>query len=267
MTSRLPNFDDWAKSQAYAPVDQDQADWFEMLGEREAVALEPEGDDYLMPPTLLETDDQVSIVAPKHYEHSYAYPLIIWLHSDGADEQQVQSLMPEISDRNYFGLSFRGPIQSKSKDEFSWPTVGETTVEIEDRIRDVVCQLRREFHIHSERIFLAGLGTSATLALRLMLSQPTWFAGSILFNGHLPELDNPFAAYRDLMGKKILVTRDVSPMAPTREQTFSTARLLHLAGMDVTTEEFETDDSLEPCCLRRIDHWIMNGISSAMLVK
>ena len=262
MTSRIPN-SDWSETNSPSPVQF--SDWDEMLAEREGAAFAP-APEFGLAPTLLETDSEVSVFVPKHYEGKYAYPLIIWLHSSGGNEREIEPLMPEISERNYFGLAVRAPHSADSDGGFAWPNEAETTIAIETRIHDVVCQLRREFHIHSERLFLAGLGNAGTLALRLLLSQPSWFAGAILMNGRLPNLPHQLAAYRDLMGKRVLVTRDISPTSPTKEETAHAAWLLHLAGMHVATEQFESDDSLEPCRLRRIDHWIMNGISSATFV-
>ncbi|MDA1014745.1 MAG: hypothetical protein O3A00_09880 [Planctomycetota bacterium] len=262
MASRIPN-PEWSESNSPSPVEF--SDWDEMLAEREGAAFAP-APEFGVPPTLLETDSEVSVFIPKHYEAKYAYPLIIWLHSSGSDEHEIEPLMPEISERNYFGLAVRAPLASLRNDGHEWPSEAEDTIAVEDRIHDVVCQLRREFHIHSERLFLAGVNDTGTLALRLLLRQPSWFAGAILMNGRLPDLPQPLAAYRELMGKRVLVTRDISPTSPTKQETAHTAWLLHLAGMHVATDEFESEESLEPCRLRRIDHWIMDGISSAMFV-
>ena len=44
---------------------------------------------------------------PLHYEHGYAYPLIVWLHGHGDDERQLRRIMPLLSMRNYLAVAPR----------------------------------------------------------------------------------------------------------------------------------------------------------------
>ena len=64
------------------------------------------------------TDRPISLYLPEHYEHSYAYPLIVWLHGDGGTEDDTQLLMPMISERNYVGLGIRG--DQRHGEWFGW---------------------------------------------------------------------------------------------------------------------------------------------------
>lgn len=45
---------------------------------------------------------------PVHYEPNYAYPLIVYLHAHGSNEEQVLRYAPHISRRNYISISLRG---------------------------------------------------------------------------------------------------------------------------------------------------------------
>ena len=49
-----------------------------------------------------------SFFLPLHYTPSYEYPLVIWLHSNGFNENQIDHVMPYISLRNYVGVGIRG---------------------------------------------------------------------------------------------------------------------------------------------------------------
>src|SRR5438067_3477554 len=95
---------------------------------------------------------------PTGYEPNYPYPLLVYFHGHGGNERQVLNLAPEISRRNYVGIALRGPQSSGSCDEggpgYSWD--GEPDAAVEEYVFRAIQQTRRRFHIHSERIFLAG---------------------------------------------------------------------------------------------------------------
>ncbi|MBU6387985.1 MAG: hypothetical protein KGS49_18735, partial [Planctomycetes bacterium] len=41
------------------------------------------------------------LFVPEHYESGYAYPLLVWLHSDHSSEYELDSVMHSLSMRNY----------------------------------------------------------------------------------------------------------------------------------------------------------------------
>src|SRR5205807_2883536 len=47
-------------------------------------------------------------------------------------------------------------------------------------------QTRRALHVHSERIYLVGIGEGAAVAYRLGLTYPERFAGVVAINGWIP---------------------------------------------------------------------------------
>ena len=48
------------------------------------------------------------LFVPEHYEASYAYPLLVWLHSDHSSEYELDGLMQSLSLRNYAAVAIRG---------------------------------------------------------------------------------------------------------------------------------------------------------------
>jgi hypothetical protein len=48
------------------------------------------------------------IFVPEHYESGYAYPLLVWLHSDHSSEFEIDQMMPALSVRNYAAVALRG---------------------------------------------------------------------------------------------------------------------------------------------------------------
>ena len=59
---------------------------------------------------------------PDNYSPGYAYPLIVWFHDDGQNEQDVARCVPRISPQNYLGVGLRAPLplRSGSPAAFRW---------------------------------------------------------------------------------------------------------------------------------------------------
>lgn len=208
----------------------------------------------------------VALYVPESYEPNYAYPLILWLHGDGGSEGELPELMEQISPQNYLGLAFRGPLPAKSGFPlgYRWLHSERAVSDFFDPLHETVCLLRRAYHIHSERIFVAGFGSGASFALQLLLRRPEWLGGAICLGGGLPAMKSPLARFRELGGKKVLIgvgARDCSRLAG---ETSQTSRLLHTAGMHVTTRSYAAGHDLTPEILGYVNHWLMDGIYAAV---
>src|SRR5205809_7364406 len=133
---------------------------------------------------------------PTGYEPRYAYPLLVFFHGHGGSEEQILRLAPRLSRRNFICIGLRGPEalepRADGRPAFSWgPDVGSCDAHVEDYLLRAVEQTRRNYHVHSERIYLAGFCEGATLAYRLGLLFPERFAGVISLNGSLPRRGGP----------------------------------------------------------------------------
>jgi len=209
------------------------------------------------------------VYIPDHYEPGYAYPLVIWFHETGGSEQSLYSLMPEMSERNHFGLSFRGglPAINHLPGTYRWPKSEKQFELLEQKIYDAVVTLRREFHIHSERIYLAGFGEGGTLAMKLLFSQPERYAGAASLSGQFATQNNPLKNLSLLRGKRVFQGTGVKNAVVTPSDISHSTRLLHSAGLEAKSAYFESDSKLTPRMLSEIDRWILSGIPSSYLVK
>lgn len=189
-----------------------------------------------------------NLFVPEHYESKYAYPLIVWLQTEGAAEPDFRKLMPQISTRNYFGLSLRCEVSTANDDAI-------TT--IEERLIDTVKQIRRAHHIHSERIFLAGFGDGATLALHLSLRRPEWFAGVAALAGQFPKMPLALNRFRDLIGKRVFLGTGTRNASCRETDLLRTGRLLHVAGIRVCTRFYDAGPELSADMLAELNRWVM----------
>ena len=227
---------------------------------------------------------------PQRYEPNYAYPLLVLLHGRGGDEQQMLRSMPAMSWRNYVGLGLRGPETVSRRDGepgFGWgPTfarprrgVARLAAEayepetfrrrlrqgfsgpvdaIEDGIFDSVRRARRSLHIHSERIFLVGVGEGAAVAYRLGLTYPERFAGVVAINGWVPGGFRPLGRLHAARDLRILVVHGEwngrAPVGVARRDVAT----LRAGGLQVSFQSYPCAHRLAPPMLADVDTWIIN---------
>jgi phospholipase/carboxylesterase len=199
---------------------------------------------------------------PTGYEPNYAYPLLIFFHGHGGNEEQVLRLAPRLSRRNYICISLRGPQLLGSRTDgslgYSWGKDGLCDATAEDYVLRAIEQTRRSYHVHSERIYLAGFCEGATLAYRLALTFPEKFAGIISLNGALPPRGSLFLRLPDVRQLRVFIGHGIAnavvPLATAR----SDFRLLYTAGLDVSLHTYAATHRLHVNMLRDINRWIID---------
>lgn len=217
---------------------------------------------------VAESDWPVAIFVPERYEERYAYPLIIWFHSDDTDEDQLEDVLTAISPQNYCGLALRGNQANPVTGGYRWnaDVAQFGSVPIRDLLHLTTCRLRRAFHIHSERIFLAGAGSGADTALQVLVQRPDWFAGAILLDPHGRPDYLQAERLTGLRGKPLLQTVSRTTTNEQLARNVETVQMLRSAGANVRIEL--TDRSIDPGSaeVRFLDHWIMDQMNRTALV-
>lgn len=213
------------------------------------------------------SDWPVSLFVPSSYEENYAYPLLIWFHDDCSSENELDVVMNAIGDQNYCGLGIRGNDKLSAADCFGWrrDDLNFDGVELEQLVNVTARRLRRAFHIHSERIFAAGCGTGADVAMKLFAESPEWFAGAILID---PPCETEFSlgAPDDLRGKHVLQTVAKSASNDVLAQNLAAVRVFRSAGVDIDVRV--TEEPTDACSndARFIDSWLMSRLNCATYV-
>src|SRR5262245_61296098 len=105
---------------------------------------------------------------PTGYEPRYPYPLLVLFHGRGGNEEQILRLAPRLSRRNFICIGLRGPQslgdRSDGRPGFGWGADCSPDAEVADSVLRAVGQTRRRYHVHSERIYLAGICVGTSLA-------------------------------------------------------------------------------------------------------
>ncbi len=208
-------------------------------------------------------DASRALFAPVHYEPNYAYPLLIWLHGPGNDEWQLMRIMPLVSMRNYVAVAprgfraFQGDVE---REGWGWSQHPEHIQEAEHRVFESIEAAQRKFHIASHRVFLAGFDCGGTMAFRVAMSHPSWFAGVLSVGGAFPRGDTPFGQWTlaRRLSVFLAVGRDSQEYPPA--QACDDLRLFHAAGISVTLRQYPCGHQLSPHMLGDMDRWIIEQI-------
>ncbi len=200
---------------------------------------------------------------PEGFEPSYAYPLLVWFHDDGEDEDQLADVMPRISERNYVGLSLRGNLPRSIG--CGWSTAAERWSRLANDLATVVSALEDRILIHESRKYLAGVGLGGSLAWEILLRQPRDWAGAVCLAGQFPNFPHPLANFRQLRERRLLLATGLDCPADQVQQLIDSGRLMYSAGMQVGTRMYDTgrrrpSDKM----LRDVDRWIMDSIATAI---
>ena len=212
--------------------------------------------------------DVCAVFTPLHYEANYAYPLLIWLHGEGENENHLRRVMPKISMRNYAAVAPRGTLAiarqrfPKWEDTFTWSLRNSELNEAMDRVCMAMERAQQRFRVDTNRIFLAGSGTGGTMALQIGMTLPERFAGIVSVGGSLPREDALMAHLNESRHLPILLMVDRDNDRYPDAMVCQDLRLLHIAGMTVTLRQYPAGDVLRDSMLSDIDPWMMDVLAS-----
>jgi phospholipase/carboxylesterase len=198
---------------------------------------------------------------PTGYEPNYAYPLLVFFHGHGGNEEQVLQLAPRLSRRNYICIGLRGHHalgeRGDGRPALSWGDDGRRDSQVEDYVLGAIEQTRRNYHVHSERIYLAGICEGAMPAYRLGLTYPDRFGGMIALNGSLPPSGSLFLRLPEVRQLRVFIGHGIANAIIPFGSARGNFRLLYTAGLDVTMRSYAATHRLHPEMLRDVDRWIM----------
>lgn len=205
---------------------------------------------------------------PTGYEPNYPYPLVVFFHDEGSSEEEILVLAPRLSRRNYICISLRGPLALGTREDgrqgYGWGSCGEHDSFVEEYMVRAVEQTRRSYHVHSERIYLAGVGEGASLAYRLGLNLAGKVAGVVAINGIMPRPTNGEPLFRlpDVRQLRIWIGHSSANTLVPSDTARRDFRLLYAAGVDVRMQSYATTHKLHFDMLRDVNHWIMDKVNS-----
>lgn len=152
------------------------------------------------------------------------------------------------------------PPGRKGRPRYSWGGDHCSDTLIEDYVFQAVEQTRRNYHVHSERIYLAGVCEGATLAYRLGLSYPERFAGVISLNGLMPRGTGPLFRWPQMRELRVFMGHGIANACTPLSEARRDFRLLYTAGVSIRLHTYLTTHRLHPDMLRDVNRWIIEGM-------
>ncbi|WP_430431536.1 alpha/beta hydrolase-fold protein [Oceanicaulis sp.] len=178
-----------------------------------------------------------SIKLPEDYDPSHAYPLLVFLHGSGTDEQGLLDL--ERGNGRFIELAPFG------RDKFRAYSEPQSQIDIVEAIADVAAQ----FSIDENAIVIAGFSMGGYGALRAYYENPDLYSGVAVFAGH-PNLANEWVggdhpnflereAQQVFEGEPVFIYHGLADAGLPVNLMQQTADGLLSAGADVTTRFVE----------------------------
>lgn len=198
---------------------------------------------------------------PEHFERNYAYPLVIWLHSQDSSEYELDSVMPAISLRNYVGLALRGTHAGNRPNLYAWGYSQTAYGIVEESVLDALSLAVETFSINPSMVFLAGQGQGGTLAQAIGLRHPERFAGVVSFNGIFPDAQSTLWRWKE--ARRLPVLSMHSGVAANRqaEQLLRSVRQTYAFGLRYQFAEFVGDDDLNTAMTQAANRFMMGWVT------
>lgn len=200
---------------------------------------------------------------PHHYEPNYAYPLIVWLHGACGSQQQLKSIMPSVSLRNYVSVAPQGTLCQQlagGQVGYNWMQSVQHIEAASAAIAHAIETAAQRFHIAPQRVFLAGSGAGGTMALRVALNRPEQFAGALSLGGPFPSRYSPLGRLNELRRLPLFLASALQSEVYPPAQVCHDLRLFHAAGLCVTLRQYPCGDALTTHMLADMNRWIMEQV-------
>ena len=203
---------------------------------------------------------------PEQYQARYPYPLLVLFHGRGGNEEQVLKLAPRVSRRNFVAISFRGPTvigrRADGSPACTWDAAD--AGRCADAVVEAVTQTRRTCHVHSERIYLVGLGDGATAAYQAAFALGDKVAGVVAVNGSLPRSQNKVPLFRldQVRRQRVLIAQSAANPAAGLLEAMRDHKLFYAAGADVQFARFKSPSSLPAELLTAVNKWVIDRVNA-----
>ncbi|HMP79751.1 MAG TPA: hypothetical protein PKD54_09895 [Pirellulaceae bacterium] len=207
--------------------------------------------------------DHPTLFIPQYYEKHYRYPLIVWLHSHGADASQMLRVMAKLSLRNYVGVAVHG-LPARFDGHLCWPESSREIALAAERVSNAIDYARSKTTIADHRIILAGQADGGTMAFRLAFAWPQVIAAAASFNGPLPVGQAPLSRWQNCRQIPLFWSHARYSADFSETEMCEQLKLLHSAGFNLTLRQYPTSDELPAKSLRDANAWIMEMIETSV---
>ena len=203
------------------------------------------------------------LFVPLHYERNYKYPLVVWLHNNGDDPQQIHRVMPKLSLQNFVAIAPHAALGDEHTG-FYWEQDPASINFAADAVIGAIDYAMARTSVCIDRIYVGGYGAAGTMAFRVALTHPDIFAGVASINGPLPEGATPLGRWGSSRNVEVFWAHYRKSSEFDQEKLCEQLKLLHVAGFSVTLRQYPGGDELAAPALSDLNRWIMQMIDSTI---
>ena len=200
---------------------------------------------------------------PLNYERNYEYPLLVWLHTNGDDANQLNRVMPDISLQNFVAASPQANAGNQNCGYF-WEQDESSIDFAADTVLATIDMARCRANINSQKIFVGGYGAAGTMAFRVALTHPDLFCGVASINGPLPQGFAPLGRWSSSRNIEVFWSQYRKSDEFNQDILCRQLKLLHVAGFSVTLRQYPGGDELTGNALADMNRWIMQMFDSTV---
>lgn len=202
---------------------------------------------------------------PEHFEHRYAYPVVVWLHSEASSEYELDHVMPAISLRNYLGLAIRGVrVSFDSEQKFNWGASLTAMEDAEQRVLESLDLLAAQMKIDRENVFIAGHGLGGTLAQWVGLRNCHRFAGVASIHGAFPRRFKPLVRWKAAKHLPVLFMHGATSAMCDTEESCRSVRVCRSSGLNYRFVQFPTGDEFVTDMGQMINRFMMHLVQESI---
>jgi phospholipase/carboxylesterase len=213
---------------------------------------------------------ELLVKLPQKFDSSRKYPLLIGLHGNGGNPEQILATInntlkneplilaaPKGAYPNFAqlrGQHFSWEIQTRNRE--LWKIGDPLSIE---NLNEVVQVIRKKYPI--SEVYILGFSQGAAYALLSGFKYPEMVAGIISIGGVFPETDTEFSMLQEkeiANGKKFRVfiaQGNHDPLVPVGTGA-KTAEKLKKYGYEVEYQEYEGGHEISPELLKKIYSWL-----------
>lgn len=206
---------------------------------------------------------QSSLFVPLHYEKNYAYPLVVWLHSNGDDPSEINRVMPQLSLQNFVAVAPQAAMGDQHAG-FYWEQDEASIDFAADAVIDAIEYAGMRTNTNNDRVIIAGYGDAGTMAFRVALMHPDLFAGVASINGPLPQGSAPLGRWSSSRNVEVFWAHCRHSEEFGQSELCRQLKLLHIAGFSVTLRQYPGGDELTAGSLEDLNRWIMQMSDSVI---
>lgn len=209
--------------------------------------------------------NSVQMLAPLHYQPSYQYPLLVWLHSSGHNERQIEQVMPHISTRNYVGVGVRAPRATDVRGfGFDWSSGPNAAAKACELVCNAIEQARATYTIDPQRIILAGYRSGATMACQVAMRHSDHVAGVVLAGGSFPSSQGAIGDFKQLRLRRLpmLWLQAINGVDDDPQMLVRDVAMAQMIQAQLEIRQYQDDDVMNTAALKDIDRWCFDKIIS-----